>query len=163
VKPLARLVHLLVGAVGRDGNFILNVGPRPDGEIDPPQAERLREIGDWLKQNGESIYGTRGGPWLPGDYGVSTHRGRNVYLHILTASENRAVVLPNLPIRIVRVTSLKGDPVSYTQDHTHIRIISPTTVGEMDVIIKIELAEPWNTSAVVPAEFDRGWPTRVGK
>lgn len=163
VKPLARLVHLLVGAVGRDGNFILNVGPRPDGEIDPPQAERLREIGDWLKQNGERIYGTRGGPWLPGDYGVSTHRGRNVYLHILTASENRAVVLPNLPIRIVRVTSLKGDPVSYTQDHTHIRIIAPTTGDEVDVIIKIELAEPWNTSAVVPAEFDRGWPTRVGK
>jgi len=156
VKPLARLLQLLVGAVGRDGNFILNVGPRPDGEIDPPQADRLREIGDWLKQNGESIYGTRGGPWLPGDYGVSTHKGRNVYLHILKVSENGTLVLPNLPIRIVRVSTLKGDPVSYNQDHTHIRFTAPTAVSEADVIIKIELAEPWNTSAVVPSEFDKG-------
>jgi alpha-L-fucosidase len=147
----------LVGAVGRDGNFILNVGPRPDGEIDPPQADRLHEIGEWLKQNGESIYGTRGGPWLPGDYGVSTHKGRNVYLHILKVSENGTVVLPNLPIRIVRVTTLKGDPVSYNQDPTHIRFIGPTSVSEVDVIIKIELAEPWTTSAVVPAELDKGW------
>jgi alpha-L-fucosidase len=157
VKSLNQILRLLIGAAGRDGNFLLNVGPRPDGEIDPPQAERLHEIGDWLKQNGESIYGTRGGPWLPGEYGVSTHRGTNVYLHILKVPENGTVDLPNLPIRIVKVTSLKGDHVAYNQDHRYIRIkVSTSAARAVDVIIKIELAQPWDTSAVVPVEFDKG-------
>ena len=49
IKSLDHLIRLFVSAVGRDGNFILNVGPRADGQIDPPQAERLREIGAWLR------------------------------------------------------------------------------------------------------------------
>jgi alpha-L-fucosidase len=158
VKPLAQLLQLLIGAAGRDGNFLLNVGPRPDGEIDPPQVERLREIGAWLKHNGESIYGTRGGPWLPGDYGVSTHRGRNVYVHILKTPDGEIVTLPNLPTRIVRMTNLGGDSVSYSQDDRYTRIkLPPVAAATVDRIVKVELADPWNTSAVVPVEFDKGW------
>jgi alpha-L-fucosidase len=157
VKPLDRILRLLIGAAGRDGNFLLNVGPRPDGEIEPSQVERLHELGDWMKQNGESIYGTRGGPWLPGEYGVSTHRGKSVYVHVLKVPEGRTVTLPNLPTRIVRITNLDGDSVSYNQDDTHTRIkVPPVAADTVDVIIKIELAEPWNTSAVVPVEFDKG-------
>lgn len=158
VKPLAHLIQLLVGAAGRDGNFILNVGPRPDGEIDPLQVERLHEIGAWLKQNGESIYGTRGGPWLPGDYGVSTHRGKDVYLHVLKIPENRILALPNLPTRIVRMATLNGGAVSYDQDSRNTEIkVSPAEPNAADVIVKIELAEPWSTDAVVPVDVDKGW------
>jgi len=158
VKPLQQLVQLLVGVVGRDGNFLLNVGPRPDGEIDPPQVERLRELGDWLKQNGESIYGTRGGPWLPGDYGVSTHKGKNVYVHVLKVPEGGTVELPNLPARIVKVADLNGNGVSYSQDDRYTRIqVPPVSKETMDVIIRVELAEAWNSSAVVPVVYDKGW------
>lgn len=158
IKPLAQLVQLLVGVAGRDGNFLLNVGPRPDGEIDPPQVERLRELGSWLKRNGESIYKTRGGPWLPGEYGVSTHRGKDVYLHLLKLPEDRTVTLPNLSTQIVRMTSLNGDSVSFTQYDKYIRITAPPAKeGTVDVIVKVELAEPWSTNAVVPVEFDKGW------
>jgi len=157
VKPLAHLLQLLVGAAGRDGNFLLNVGPRPDGEIDAGQVERLLEIGDWLKHNGESIYGTRGGPWLPGDYGVSTHKGKTVYVHVLKVPESNAVTFPNLPTRVVRVTDLNGNSVSYAQDDKNLAIKVPSAAPDtVDVIIKIELAEPWNSSAVVPVEFDKG-------
>jgi alpha-L-fucosidase len=157
VKPLAHLLQLLIGAAGRDGNFILNVGPRSDGEIDPPQVERLHEIGQWLKQNGESIYGTRDGPWLPGDYGVSTHKGKTVYVHVLKVPENRTLELPNLPTRIVSITDLKGNPVSYEQGNARLAINVPVGAPDtVDVIIKVELAEPWNTSAVVPVEYDKG-------
>ena len=157
VKPLARLIQLLVAAAGRDGNFLLNVGPRPDGEIDPPQAERLHEIGDWLRQNGESIYGTRGGPWLPGEYGVSTHKGKSVYIHVFKVPEDGIVVLPNLPARIVQMTDLGGKVISYKQDDNYTRIKVPSVAPDtVDVITKIELAEPWNSSAVVPVEFDKG-------
>lgn len=158
VKPLAHLLQLLIRTAGRDGNFLLNVGPRADGEIDPPQAERLREIGAWLKQNGESIYGTRGGPWLPGDYGVSTHKGKFVYVHVLKVPESGTVELPNLSTRILKATELNGGPVSYSQDDRRATIKVPSLAPDaVDFIVRIELAEPWNTSAVIPVEFDKGW------
>jgi alpha-L-fucosidase len=62
VKSLAECLDRVIRAAGGDGNVLLNVGPRPDGVIDPEQADRLKEIGSWLAQYGESIYGTGGGP-----------------------------------------------------------------------------------------------------
>ena len=156
VKPLAQLIRLLVGVAGRDGNFLLNVGPRPDGEIDPPQAQRLHEIGEWLKQNGESIYGARGGPWLPGEYGVSTHKGKVVYVHVLKVPETRKLELPNLPVRIVKITDLKGNRISYQQDDGKVSITVPDAADGIDEILNVELADPWSSSAVVPVELDKG-------
>jgi alpha-L-fucosidase len=155
VKSIDRILRLLIGAAGRDGNFLLNVGPRPDGEIDQSQVERLHELGNWLSQNGESIYGTRGGPWLPGEYGVSTHRGNSVYVHVLKIPEPGTLVLPTLPTRVVKVTDLNGDSVSYSQDDKSIALkVPPVAAGTADVIIKLELAQPWNTSAVVPVKSE---------
>ena len=159
VKPLEQILRLLIGAAGRDGNFLLNVGPQPDGEIESSQVQRLQEIGDWMKANGESIYGTRGGPWLPGEYGVSTHKGKTVYLHVLKVPENRTLKIPDLPTRIVSMGDLKANPVSYSQDNNKLVIKVPPTASEtVDVIIKVELAEPWNSSAVVPVESERILP-----
>jgi alpha-L-fucosidase len=151
IKPFAQLLRLLVGAAGRDGNFILNVGPRSDGQIDPAQAARLHEIGDWLKVNGESIYGTRGGPWLPGDYGVSTHNGAVVYVHVLHPPLDSVLVLPTLPVRIVKAAILQGGAVSFQQTDATLSLkLPPTPPGAVDTVIRLELAEPWITSAVVP-------------
>jgi alpha-L-fucosidase len=105
IKSLRDSVQLLVKTVGRDGNFILNVGPRPDGQIDPPQVQRLKEIGDWLAKNGESIYATRGGPFLPGTYGVSTYRGQKIYVHVLDWKGATKLLLPAIPAKVVRTSS----------------------------------------------------------
>jgi alpha-L-fucosidase len=48
---------------GGDGNLLFNVGPMPDGRIEPRQVERLKEMGAWLARYGDTIYRTRGGPW----------------------------------------------------------------------------------------------------
>ena len=70
-----------------NANFLLNVGPMPDGKIQPEfVAAACSESGDWLSQNGESIYGTRGGPVAPlQSWGVTTHSksGNRVYVHVL--------------------------------------------------------------------------------
>lgn len=151
VKPLAQLLRLLIGAAGRDGNMLLNVGPRPDGQIDPAQASRLSEIGQWLRLNGESIYGTRGGPWLPGGYGVSTHQGKMVYIHVLHAPQNSKLVLPTLPVKVVKATVLNGSDFAFEQTaQTFILNLPPSSPDTIDTIVKLELAEAWTTSAVIP-------------
>jgi alpha-L-fucosidase len=151
VKPLAQLVQLLVGAAGRDGNMLLNVGPQPDGQIPAAQAERLREMGQWFSQNGESIYGTRGGPWLPGKYGVSTHRQNLVYIHLLHSPQNSVLTLPSLPVRVTKATMLHGGEVSFHQTAQILTFDLPAGPKDaIDTILKIELAEPWTSSAVVP-------------
>ncbi|HEX7727895.1 MAG TPA: alpha-L-fucosidase [Terracidiphilus sp.] len=151
VKPLKQLIQLLAGAAGRDGNMLLNVGPQPNGQIVPEQAARVREIGAWLAAYGESIYGTRGGPWLPGAYGVSTHKGKAVYVHLLTAPIGGKVTLPALPVRVVSATLLHGAAVelSQTADELTLQIPAAST-HEIDTIVKLELDEPWTTLSVVP-------------
>ena len=151
VKPLQQLIHLLVGAAGRDGNMLLNVGPGPDGQVAPAQAERVREIGRWLQANGESIYGTRGGPWLPADYGVSTHKGAVVYIHLLHAPRSRELSLPTLPIRVTSASLLGGRQLQFKQDGQRLTIELPAdATDDLDTILKLQLQQPWDTSAVVP-------------
>ena len=90
------LLHYLVRAAGSNANFLLNIGPRPDGKIQPEFVERLRQMGEWLAQNGDSIYGTRGGPVPPRPWGVTTQKGDTIYLHILDWPDP-VLLLPNLP------------------------------------------------------------------
>jgi alpha-L-fucosidase len=58
-KSTHDLIHLLVDIVSKGGNFLLNVGPGPDGRLPRPALDRLREIGNWMQVNSEAIYGTR--------------------------------------------------------------------------------------------------------
>jgi alpha-L-fucosidase len=85
-KSVRQLVHYLVQAAGRNANFLLNIGPRPDGTIDPEMVRRLEGIGDWLAKYGHTIYATRGGPTGPQPWGTSTQTADVVYLHILDSS-----------------------------------------------------------------------------
>ncbi len=58
-KSTHQLIHLLVNIVAKGGNFLLNVGPDPNGELPEPAVQRMREIGQWMRVNGDAIYGTR--------------------------------------------------------------------------------------------------------
>ena len=73
-KDLEHCVKLLAMCASGDGNLLLNISPMPDGRIQPLQAEILRGMGQWLDRYGESIYGTRGGPYMPGIWGGSTRK-----------------------------------------------------------------------------------------
>ena len=96
VKSLEDCLGMLIRCAGGDGNLLLNVGPMPTGEIAPEQANLLKEMGAWLAKYGESIYGTRGGPFKPGDYGVSTRQGNTIYVHICEWTDE-VLTLPAIP------------------------------------------------------------------
>ena len=93
MKSLQECLFTLLKTVGGGGNLLLNVGPMPDGRIEPRQVERLKEIGNWLKKYGESVYGTTGGPYKPTDWLTSTRKGNTIYIHLLNFNKNE-VELP---------------------------------------------------------------------
>jgi len=82
-KSPAELERRLVRAAGNNSNLLLNIGPMPNGEIQEEFATRLHSVGEWLSQYGDSIYGTRGGPTPPADWGVTTQKGDRIYVHVL--------------------------------------------------------------------------------
>lgn len=141
-KPLKHYIQLLANVAGRDGNLLLNVGPGPDGRIDADQAQRLREIGAWLDKHGQSIYGTRGGPFLPGAYGVSTHHGNTIYVHVLQWPGEK-LSLPALPAKIVRAALLSGERVGFSQSADGITLAMPPSARDaIDTVIALQIDSP---------------------
>lgn len=106
-KSTRHLVHLLVRSASAGGNYLLNVGPTALGEIVPTHAERLRGVGKWLKNNGESVYGTRAGAIAPTAVTVSTRKGDTHYLHVLDNTSD-CVTIPALPEGVTKAHLLNG-------------------------------------------------------
>ncbi|MEI8042939.1 MAG: alpha-L-fucosidase, partial [Verrucomicrobiota bacterium] len=139
MKSLQDCLQKLIICTGGDGNLLFNVGPMPDGRIEPRQAERLREMGAWLKQNGQSIYGTRGGPWKPSRYAASTREGKTVYVHVIQWPSG-SLVLPPLPARIVHSQLLSGGKVAVDQSAEAVQIsVAPEYRQAIDTIIVLKL------------------------
>ncbi|MHC4406976.1 MAG: alpha-L-fucosidase, partial [Planctomycetota bacterium] len=107
MKSLEECLHTLIRVAGGDGNLLFNVGPMPDGRIEPRQVERLEEMGRWLAEFGESIYDTRGGPFQRGAWGTATRRGNTVYVHLLDPKRH-PVVLPPIEKKILTSRLLTG-------------------------------------------------------
>ena len=142
VKSTAECLQMLINAAGGDGNVLLNVGPRPDGVIDPEQANRLKDIGAWLAKNGESIYGTRGGPWKPKNGITSTRNGNQVFIHVMHSDAGR-IELPALPAEIKSASLLNGDKVECSQkDGRLVVAIPPASLDAIDTVVKLELDRP---------------------
>lgn len=87
-KSTRTLIRYLVRAAGRNANLLLNIGPQPNGELPAEALDRLREMGEWLRRYGETIYGTRGGIVAPHDWGVTTIKGDKLYVHILDLDDD---------------------------------------------------------------------------
>jgi alpha-L-fucosidase len=140
-KSLRSLVTYLARAAGAGANLLLNVGPRPDGTIQPDAVERLRALGEWLATHGAAIYGTRAGPVPPRDWGVTTQRGDTVFVHVLDWPD-RALSLPPLEPRIRRAWTLVGrTTVPFTQSDQGVTLTLPNGgTDEPDRVVVLEMA-----------------------
>jgi hypothetical protein len=114
----------------------------PTGEIEPRQVAVLKEVGAWLEKYGESIYGTRGGPFRNGAWGGSTRKDSAVYLHIMKW-QDRKVTLPGLDARIVKSTTLTGGEANVSQAADKIIVTMPADLpAKGHTIVKLELDRP---------------------
>ncbi|PQV50200.1 alpha-L-fucosidase [Jejuia pallidilutea] len=107
-KSTKQLIHFLVKAAGKNGNLLLNVGPMPNGKIQPEFVDTLGEIGAWTSKYGESIYGTRGGVIASQDWGTITKKDNILYVHILNPTSEPYIFIPELKEKIVSATSFDG-------------------------------------------------------
>ncbi len=140
MKSLEECVRTLASCTGGDGNLLFNVGPMPDGRIEPRQVARLKEMGAWLAKNGESIYATRGGPWHPTKKAASTRRGSTVYLHVFHW-DNDVVELPALPRAVRSAALLGGGRAIVRQQNGKLTVaVDATARDPIDTVVKIELA-----------------------
>ncbi|MGN6510858.1 MAG: alpha-L-fucosidase [Chitinophaga sp.] len=140
MKTLKTCLNILSRTSGGNGNLLLNVGPMPDGRIEARQAERLKEIGGWLKKNGEAVYGTLGGPYAPSENYAATRKGNRIFLHILNAEMSELVLKTIAGRKIVKASVLNGRPVHFSIKEGNIHIPLPAALkGAEDYIIVLEL------------------------
>jgi alpha-L-fucosidase len=142
VKSLEQCLQTLIRSAGGDGNLLFNVGPKPDGTIEPLQVERLKEMGKWLNQYGYSIYGTRGGPFKPTDWGVSTRKENKVYLHVMKwVGDNPKIIIPDLGTDIKSCRLAHGGNVSLNKDGTSWIIeFTGSELQPINTIVELELS-----------------------
>jgi alpha-L-fucosidase len=125
LKSLPECIETLVQTVGGDGNLLLNVGPMPDGRIEPRQVERLKEMGAWLAKYGEGIYGSRGGPFMPGKWGASTCKGESVYLFVFRWPDEGPLKLPAIARKISAARLFGGKEIVIGQTDAGITVDVP--------------------------------------
>ncbi|MGL5787972.1 MAG: alpha-L-fucosidase [Bacteroidales bacterium] len=138
-KSPRTLIHYLVKAAGMNANLLMNIGPQPDGSLPAISIERMKEVGDWMKIYGETIYGTRGGIISPRDWGVTTQKGNKLYVHILNLQDN-ALFIPLKDTKVKKALLYKDkSQVSFKQDKDGLVLKFAEVPGDIDYIVELEL------------------------
>ncbi|MDB5147275.1 MAG: alpha-L-fucosidase [Mucilaginibacter sp.] len=138
-KSSKRIIHYLVNAAGLNANFLLNIGPMPNGKIQPEFTDTLAIVGAWVQKNGEAIYGTRGSGIPAQPWGVVTQKDKNLYVHVMTPPQQPYVFIPQLKGKVTRAVLLgDGSAVKFKQQTEGVFVyLNSVTTDPNDTIIKL--------------------------
>lgn len=140
-KSATTVIHYLINAAGRNANLLLNVGPMPNGKIQPEFVDTLQATGKWLRQYGETIYGTNGNIIPPQKWGVVTVKNKTYYAHIIRKYDAGAELTIPLKEKVSTV-SLFGskEKMKFKQQADGIVItLDPAKLNDIDTIVQVEL------------------------
>ncbi len=153
MKSFTQCIRTLLKVVGGGGNLLLNVGPMPDGRIEQRQIDRLKEIGNWLKEYGESVYKTTGGPYQPTEWISSTRKENKIYLHLYSLNGNKLILPSPGKVKVKSSSILNGEQLFHKQTKETLIIQVPEKVKNKTVTtIVLELKE--NANGISPIEIN---------
>ena len=139
-KSVKELIHLLVKTSGKGANLLLNIGPQPSGELPATALDRLKGMGAWMREFGETIKGTTAGDIKEQNWGATTRKGNTLYVHILNRNSIEGNTLP-LPLRqkAKSVKEYKGAKLKFKNTKDGVQITLGTKRDDIiDYIIEIE-------------------------
>lgn len=151
------LIRMLIEVSSKGGNLLLNVGPKPDGTIQPEFVTRLEAMGEWLRTNGDAIYGTKASPFtrLP-FFGRATQKGSDLFLHVFAWPADGQLRVPGLK-NLVNQTYLLADkdqtPLKWRRDGNDVLISLPAVAPDERasvVVLKLDgtpAVSPWLNEA----------------
>lgn len=142
-KSSRELIRYLVKAAGYNSNFLLNVGPMPNGKIQQEFIDTLKIVGNWTQQYGASIYKTRGGPIAPQPWGVTIQREDNIYVHILYWNAD-GFLLPKIDNQIVGVLDFQSKEklkFEVTEYGTLIRLPEERDISTTNYVLEIKIKQ----------------------
>jgi len=125
MKSFEQCIQTLLKTVGGGGNLLFNVGPMPDGRIEQRQIDRLKEMGDWLKEYGESVYETTGGPYKPTEWISSTRKGDKIYLHLYNLENNELKIPAPGKAKVKNCSVMNGKHLEFQQTKGELLIEIP--------------------------------------
>jgi alpha-L-fucosidase len=139
-KTVKQIIHYLVNAAGRNANFLLNVGPMPNGKIQPEFTDTLTKVGEWMRKYGETIYDTRGNVVAPQPWGVVTSKGNNWYVHILNGVSTPYVFVPDVKQKISKAVLFgNGASLKFKQQPEGVFVyLSSDSLDAIDTIIQLQ-------------------------
>ncbi len=140
-KDTPTLIRYLVNTAGMGANLLLNIGPQPSGELPAAAVSRLKEIGQWMKKYGETIYGTTGSDFPAQKWGTSTRKGNKLFVHLLTP-DSTDIHLP-LTCKVNKAVSFDtGHKIKFSKDKKNggITLHLDSVPEAIDYIVKLETA-----------------------
>jgi alpha-L-fucosidase len=139
-KSVKQIIHYLVNAAGRNANFLLNVGPMPNGKIQSEFVDTLNKVGEWMKKYGETIYDTRGNIITAQPWGVITQKGNVLYAHILNGLKEQYLFIPGLKQKISRINLFGNSAeIKFKQQPEGVFVYLPNiSLDNIDTIIQLQ-------------------------
>ncbi|MBN9298192.1 MAG: alpha-L-fucosidase [Filimonas sp.] len=153
-KSSKEIIQLLANVASKGGNLMLNVGPDGKGNLPYYSVKFLRETGAWLRENGESIYGSTFG-FIPAQpWGVTTGKPGKLYLHVLNTPHNNVLFIPSFAAQVSKVYSLKNKkPLAYKKDGKDLYVtIAGVGANSPDNVLVVEYTgkpQAYDTTAPV--------------